>query len=120
MDFNFQHIERGAVNLESLPDDIVSVGQKTMSISRNIANAYEARVNVGSDKYDRVRLAFGYDPSARALRVTEDPEGFSSRIRKDRMQAALVNIPTNLNKAGLVAGTYKLVPGSTNIFQYVG
>lgn len=119
MEFNFQSIEKskfGNTEDRMTPNSIV-VGKKSIGISRDIMEGFtETRYTGPNGKHNYVKLVIAYDSSRHAIRLSENQNGFNTRLNNSGKTGSLY-LPSSLKNLGVAVGKYILVDGTSNIFQ---
>lgn len=113
--FNFTETMKGKLGVSGMPDDILRLSPKHLSISGNLNKLFNStRYNTKSGDV-RCRVNIAYDTYNQAIKVSADPMGFTAGISESGSVSA--HLPSAFHKSGLPVGDYKLVSGETNVFQ---
>lgn len=113
--YNFEVVNKNHVANAKLPDNVIRVGAKTMSIGEKLVMRYKS----GETKSGCIKtvLRIEHDPVNQAIRLTRDDDGFQWCTNAPDAVSMNRSIPSELRKKGtLIVGDYTETEPHSNIF----
>ena len=114
MDFQFTLVEKKKFGASNMPDDIVRVRNRSVSLAQNVGSEYESYVTAKGSRGAKIRVE--YDAQNKALRLTRDENGWSFLSRDESAIFRLSGGAGVVRRGNIEVGDYVRVPGQGNVF----
>ena len=111
--FNFTEVVRNRHTNDFVPAETLRITNKSFTIARSEADKYVYSTTKGG--YETTRVQWAYDKEQNAIKLTPSEAGHS--MNRTASGAIHGTLPAGMVRQDVRPGDYKLVAGTTDIYQ---